>query len=53
MSIEYMAKKNSVWIICNKFGVPAVNKLYGQRGLWQDDPDTIHRTYNALEACSS
>ena len=31
----------------------AVNKLYGQRGVWEDDPATIHRTANALEACSA
>ena len=31
---------------------PAVMELYGQRGVWQDDPATIHRTAEALEACS-
>ena len=33
-----------------KYAVPAVNKVYGQRAVWQDDPATIHRTPAALEA---
>ena len=33
--------------------VPAVQALYGQRAVWQDDPATIHRTANALEACQA
>ena len=33
--------------------MPAVNKPYGQRGAWQDDPATIHMTADALEACSA
>ena len=37
----------------NKYAVPAVIKLYGQRGVWQDDPATIHLTANALEDCSA
>ena len=36
-----------------KYVVPAVNQLYGERAVWQDDPATIHRTANALEACSA
>ena len=32
--------------------VPAVQHLYGNRAVWQDDPATIHRTAEALEACS-
>ena len=26
--------------------MPAVNKLYGQHGVWQDDPATFHMTAN-------
>ena len=37
----------------NKYAVPAVIKLYGQRGVWQDDPATIHLTASALEDCSA
>ena len=33
--------------------VPAVKQLYGDRAVWQDDPATIHRTPEALEACSA
>ena len=33
--------------------VPAVKKMYGNRAVWQDDPATIHRTPEALEACSA
>ena len=33
--------------------VPAVKKLYGTRAVWQDDPATIHRTAEALEAQTS
>ena len=36
-----------------EYAVPAVNKLYGQRAVWQDDPASIHRTENALKACSA
>lgn len=36
-----------------KSAVPAVQKLYGNRAVWQDDPATIHRTPVALEACSA
>ena len=34
----------------NQYFVPAVNQVYGQRAVWQDDPATIHRTPAALEA---
>ena len=33
--------------------VPAVKRLYGARAVWQDDPATIHRTAEALEACKA
>jgi hypothetical protein len=36
-----------------KYAVPAVNKLYGERSVWQYNPATIHRTEAALEACSA
>ena len=33
--------------------VPAVQQLYGNRAVWQDDPARIHRTAEALEACEA
>ena len=33
-----------------KYAVPAVNEVYKQRAVWQDDPATIHRTPAILEA---
>ena len=32
--------------------VPAVRELYGNRAIWQDDPARIHRTAEAVQACS-
>ena len=34
----------------NQYPVPAVNQVYGQMAVWQDNPATIHRTPATLEA---
>ena len=33
--------------------VPEVERVYGRRAIWQDDPATIHRSKAALLACSA
>lgn len=41
------------WMIRNK-AVPAVNTVFPDgNAVWQDDPASIHRTKDALEACKA
>ena len=36
-----------------KHAVAAVQKLYGNHAVWQDDPARIHCTAEALQACKA